>query len=143
MRLTIAKKIALAVIGTVILSIGTMTWGVSQNLKRGFMTYLNEMQAQDLAELADMLATKYRENGSFEMLRHNPRALRELLMPKNAQFENDRSPPPPDGSPYPPPHNRPPPGPPDPFGFGSRLSMQDESGRPLFGPRNPPLGLTT
>jgi len=141
-RLTIAKKIALAVIGTVILSIGTMTWVVSQNLQRGFVAYLNEMQAQDLAELADMLAVQYRQRGNLELLRHNPEALRELLTPKNlqSQFEDDR--PPPYDFHHPPPRSGRRQGPPDPFGFGSRLSMQDESGRPLFGPPNPQHGLT-
>lgn len=79
MRLTIARKIALAVIAIVILCIGTMAWVTSISLQRGFVTYLNEMQTQDLDQLRELLEARYRAEGDFEWLRHQPRALRSLL----------------------------------------------------------------
>ncbi len=171
MRLTITRKIALAVIGIVMLCIGTMAWVTSQNLQRGFIAYLNQVQAQDLEKLRDLLTERYRETGNFEWLRNNPRAMRELLNrirprqeasnperapppradppPRNSEpgpppgadgVARERSPPPPgspgrDGPPRP--GNRPPP---DPTSFGPRLSMTDETGRPLIGPPDAPQG---
>ncbi|HJV01371.1 MAG TPA: histidine kinase, partial [Burkholderiaceae bacterium] len=69
MRLTIARKIALAVIAIVILCIGTMAWVTSISLQRGFVTYLNEMQTQDLDQLRELLEARYRTEGDFEWLR--------------------------------------------------------------------------
>src|SRR5471030_2995875 len=54
MRLTIARKIALAVTAIVILCVGTMAWVTSSNLQRGFVAYLNEMQTQDLDQLREL-----------------------------------------------------------------------------------------
>ncbi|UUZ50177.1 hypothetical protein LP420_09460 [Massilia sp. B-10] len=56
MRLTIARKIALAVIAIVILCLGTMAWVTSANLQRGFVAYLNQMQARDLDQMGSLLA---------------------------------------------------------------------------------------
>lgn len=168
MRLTITRKIALAVIGVVILSIGTMAWVTSQNLQRGFINYLNEAQGEHLDKLRDVLAEFYRDQGSFESLRDNPRAMRRLLdqiNPRRTQSSNDPEnpdarppprerpafrPPPPerDGAwPPPPPEMRMPPppvrapAPPDPLGFGQRLSLQDASGQALIGPPETPAGM--
>lgn len=108
MRLTIARKIALAVMAIVILSIGTMAYVTSANLQRGFIHYLNEMQAQDLDQLRDLLAARYRKEGHFEWLRRQPRAMREVLdqMTPQLQAEFDanrpRRAPPPDGARRPP-----------------------------------------
>lgn len=159
-RLTIARKIALAVMAIVILSIGTMAYVTSANLQRGFINYLNEMQAQDLDQLRDLLAARYRKEGHFEWLRRQPRAMREVLdqMKPQLQAEFDasrpRRPPPPDG----PPDDRPP-GPPegrrddpprrapqppgarDPMGFASRISIIDGEGRVLMGPPDFPAGI--
>lgn len=78
-RLTIARKIALAVALIVMLCIGTMAWLTNANLQRGFIAYLNEMQAQDLEQVSQLLAERYRREGGFEWLRHRPRAMRDVL----------------------------------------------------------------
>lgn len=147
MRLTIARKIALAVIGTVVLSIGTMAWVVSQNLQRGFIAYLNEAESRDLDDVADLMARHYRQTGSLDDLRHNPRAVGELLAGGQAkdQVEPERPRPRPQRDPSrpgPPVRNSDRPPPQEPFGFGRRLSMLDETGEPLFGPHDAPTGLT-
>jgi two-component system sensor histidine kinase BaeS len=56
-----------------------MAWVTSISLQRGFVTYLNEMQTQDLDQLRQLLEARYRTEGDFEWLRHQPRALRSLL----------------------------------------------------------------
>lgn len=79
MRFNIASKIAVSIIGMVILSVGTMAWISSQNLKAGFITYLNEQKADNLAELSKLFAAEYIRDGSFEHFHDNRRAMRELL----------------------------------------------------------------
>ena len=144
MRLTIARKIALAVIAIVVLSIGTMAWVTSSNLQRGFIAYLNEMQAQDLDQLAELLAARYRKEGHFESLRRQPRALREVLDQMTPQIMADqgpgrrREPPPPEDGPE---GRRPPPGLRDPMGFAARISISDARGSVLMGPPEFPPGM--
>jgi two-component system sensor histidine kinase BaeS len=158
MRLTIARKIALAVVAIVVLSIGTMAWVTSSNLQRGFIAYLNEMQAQDLDQLAELLAARYRKEGHFEWLRRQPRALREVLDQMTPQIMADqgqgrrRERPPPDDDPEgrrppprpdgPPPERRePPPGLRDPMGFAARIGIIDAHGGVLMGPPDFPPGI--
>ena len=92
MRLTIARKIALAVTAIVFLCVGTMAWVASSNLKRGFVAYLNELQVQDFDQLRELLEDRYRTEGSWDWLRGKPRALGELLnriTPISQVFEPD------------------------------------------------------
>jgi two-component system sensor histidine kinase BaeS len=151
MRLTIARKIALAVSAIVILCIGTMAWLASVNLQRGFIAYLNEMQAQDLEQVSSLLAERYKQEGSFDWLRGRPRAMRDVLDQMAPQFQMEpdappqRRPPPVRPGGYGPPRPQDPPprqGPlRDPMAFAQRLSVLDELGRPLVGPRDPPPGI--
>lgn len=79
LRLTIARKIALAVVAIVITCVGTMAWVTSVNLQRGFVDYLNHIQTQDLETLGERLAERYRQEGGWEWLRGKPRAMRSVL----------------------------------------------------------------
>src|SRR5438105_10409207 len=89
MRLTIARKIALAVTAIVILCVGTMAWVTSSNLQRGFVAYLNELQTQDMDQLRVLLEDRYRIEGDFEWLRGNPRALGDLLSVMKPRLQAD------------------------------------------------------
>ncbi|OFA04200.1 ATP-binding protein [Duganella sp. HH101] len=164
MRLTIARKIALAVIAIVILCVGTMAWVASSNLKRGFVAYLNELQVQDFDQLRELLEERYRTEGNFDWLRGQPRALGELLnriTPRSQVFEPDgdarrphrgRRPPPPHPGPRreppppeadQPPADRPAEPPPrrnDPMDFAQRISITDAQGRKLIGPPDIQVG---
>jgi two-component system sensor histidine kinase BaeS len=140
MRLTIARKIALAVTAIVILCVGTMAWVASSNLKRGFVAYLNELQVQDLDQLRELLEDRYRTEGNFDWLRGQPRALGELLnriTPRSQVFEpdGDTHRPRRDRRPPPPQHQRP--GPPPPEHEGERGGYGGYGG---YGPprREPP-----
>jgi two-component system sensor histidine kinase BaeS len=161
MRLTIAKKIALAVIGIVMLCVGTMAWVTSQNLQRGFVAYLNQSQAEDLAQLGALMEQRYREHGNFDWLLHNRPALDALMIqirPRFQSVDGVEGPPgqerqqfmrrrferlhggPPQGRPLL--DGRPPPRPPsDQLGFGGRLAVTDASGRRVVGPPDLPPGL--
>jgi len=141
MRLTIARKIALAVIAIVILCVGTMAWVTSANLQRGFVGYLNQMQTRDLEQLSTLLVARYRQEGDFEWLRHQPRAIGELMGQMTPQLQAEgglgprrRRPPPPDRFDDRPGEPRERPGARDPMGIAPRISIVDADGEPLFGP---------
>jgi two-component system sensor histidine kinase BaeS len=152
MRLTVTRKITLAFIVTVIVSVGAMAWLASQNLQRGFIEYLNEGQTIELEQLRDMLADAYRERGNLEWLRHNPRGMREFFDRIRPHPEDDRRSPPPRNDPGRPAAyggparepDRPPQreGPPDAMDLGPRLTILDEEGRPLLGPPDTTDGIT-
>ncbi|MBJ7313229.1 ATP-binding protein [Rugamonas sp. CCM 8940] len=104
MRLTIARKIALAVTALVILCVGTMAWVTSSNLQRGFVAYLNELQTQDLDQLRQLLEDRYRLEGSFDWLRRQPRAFKSVLdqmKPRILAEVEERGGPPPRATPPP------------------------------------------
>lgn len=151
MRLTIARKIALAVIAIVILCVGTMAWVTSSNLQRGFIAYLNQMQVQDLEQVSELLARRYRQEGDFEWLRGDQRAMREVLGQLSPQIQAEggpqrRRPPrgrgddfgPPGRRDGPPPEAMQPPGARDPMGIGARLTVFDREGVALVGPPDVP-----
>ncbi|MFZ6754222.1 HAMP domain-containing protein [Undibacterium sp. Dicai25W] len=148
MQLSIAKKLAIAITAIVILCIGTMAWVSSQNLKRGFISYLSELEQQDLNKLSQLLAEDYRQNGNFDRFYHDRRNMRDVLdqlrshRPKENDNPNHRQPPPRprDDSevlnippPEIPPEQRPPP---DPTGFAQRLSLIDAQGKVIIGPKD-------
>jgi two-component system sensor histidine kinase BaeS len=135
-RLTITRKIAMAMVGTVIVCIGTMTWFTSRNLQRGFVGYLNELQLQELDQLRDLLAKRYREHGSFDWLDRNPHAVHELFDrlrsgPSRSPHAESEAWPADAGMETPP----------DPMGMGRRLSMVDRNGVRVFGPPDPEPGI--
>ncbi|SHH18083.1 ATP-binding protein [Massilia sp. CF038] len=144
MRLTIARKIALAVIAIVILCVGTMAWVASINLQRGFVAYLNQVQAKDIEQMSSLLARRYRDEGNFDWLRHRPRAITELLAQMTPQLQAEgglparRLPTAPERFDERPRDMRERPGMRDPMGIAPRLSIFDADGEPLFGPREVP-----
>jgi two-component system sensor histidine kinase BaeS len=170
MRVNIASKIAVSIIGMVILSVGTMAWISSQNLKSGFIAYLNEQEADNLEELSKLLAAQYIKEGNFNRFQDNRRAMRDLLdkiRPQqvteeaNIATRPNRRPPPnvrpradiqqPDID-EPPrrdlnadnqprrPDERSGPPPRDPTGFAQRLSLVGQNGQALIGPQDAPGG---
>lgn len=161
-RLTIARKLALAITAIVLLCLGTMAWVTNLSLQRGFVSYLNQLQTQDLDQLRVLLEQHYRREGDFEWLRGRPRVLGDLLAEMQPQLQADgggdrphrgrhegRRRPPRDeepsgyGRPAPPPRPRadPPPNRHDPVGFLSRISIVDANGRTLIGPPDFPPGI--
>lgn len=144
MRMTIARKIAVAVVAIVVLCVGTMAWVTSANLQRGFIDYMNEMQAEDLDDLARRIASRYSQEGNWEWLRHRPRALREILdqMSLTVMAEpvgGHRGPPPeegPDGRVGPPRDGPPPPRQDDP-GYRGPPPREGENFPSVQGPPGP------
>jgi len=95
MRPSIALKLSVAMIAMVVLSIGTMAWITSRNLERGFIDYLNELQAQHLDQVHDILLEQYRLRGDFEWLRGDPHALSDLVAARNGDIHPEADDPPP------------------------------------------------
>lgn len=158
--MSIARKIALAMIGIVILCIGTMAWLSTINLQRGFIAYLNEVQAQDMEQVSKLLAEHYRREGSFDSLRHQRARFRDLLEQLNPQIQPAADAPPPREHGRPPPPRRPgegddpraddgarprrpmpPPAQRDPMAFAARLTVKDMAGVSVIGPPDPPPGI--
>ncbi|MFZ6864056.1 ATP-binding protein [Undibacterium sp. Ji67W] len=146
MQLSIAKKLAIAITAIVILSIGTMAWVSSQNLKRGFISYLNELEQQDLKKLSQLLAEDFRQHGNFDRFYHdrgNMRDLLDQLRPHSPEEHREQPQPPPDTNDAATPldmqalegpsEQRPPP---DPTGFAQRLSLIDAHGKVIIGPKD-------
>lgn len=79
LRMTIARKIALAVVAIVALCVGTMAWITSQNLNRGFLTYLDQLQLRELAPARDAITARYRQEGNFDWLRRDRAAMRKIM----------------------------------------------------------------
>lgn len=79
MRLTIAKKISSSVILILVISVVVMAGLTSNNLQKGFNTYLQQKQEQELQIVSTAMANYYRENASFEMLKHNPVGVRRVI----------------------------------------------------------------
>jgi two-component system sensor histidine kinase BaeS len=144
--MSIARKIALAMIGIVILCIGTMAWLSTINLQRGFIAYLNQVQAQDMEQVSRLLAEHYRREGSFDSLRHQRGRFRDLLDQLDPQIQPAADHPPPRerrhmrGGP-PPRHGPPPPMQRDPMSFAARLTVKDAQGVSVIGPPDPPPGI--
>nr|CCO25558.1 Signal transduction histidine-protein kinase BaeS [uncultured bacterium] len=99
LRMTIARKIGLAVVLIVVLSIGAMAWMTSQNLNRGFLNYLEQLQLRELAQIRDAIAERYQREGDFEWLRGNRDEMRAIIDKirgvSSGKAESDPRPPPP------------------------------------------------
>jgi two-component system sensor histidine kinase BaeS len=152
MRITIAVKLALAVIVMSVLSVGAMAWVTSSNLERGFINYLNDLQLEHLEQVRGILAEQYRLHGNFEWLRADPRQLSELVASRSGDIhpEVEQAPPPPQQEEPPPPRpeddDRPPPPegerrpPPRDLASGERLPYGPPGGPPPRAPgRRPPI----
>ena len=52
---------------------------------------LEQMQRKDLDKLGELVAKLYRKDGSLESLRHNPRAMRELMSQMTSQIQPNKA----------------------------------------------------
>lgn len=79
LRMTIARKIGLAVMTIVVLSVATMALVTSKNLNRGFLTYLDQLQLRELAPIRDAIAERYKSEGNFDWLQRDPQEMRNIF----------------------------------------------------------------
>lgn len=112
MRPGLTAKLFLAMLAVAVFAVLSMGIAARISFNRGFLGYLSEQESERMASVASSLSTAYREHGSWDFLRNNPRAWFEIMrsghfagMPPPRGF-GDRSPfdqPPPDDAGQPPP----------------------------------------
>lgn len=90
MRISIATRIflALTLASVVILTLSAVV--TMWNFQRGFLDYVAKHEANTLSGAAADLADMYRDDGSWESLRDNPRRLNDVLRPDDRRARSDR-----------------------------------------------------
>lgn len=141
MRPGLTAKLFLAILAVAVFAVLAMGIAARVSFDRGFLGYLSQQETERMESVAATLATAYREHGSWDFLRDNPRAWFRLMRP--GHFAG--APPPGDfDAPFdqPPPHDRRQPpfergneamppgphGPPSDGGDGQPFSMADLTG---------------
>jgi len=77
--LRIQSKIFLAILGASLLLVATVMLLAQWSFARGLLDYVNNRQVQRAQEVAEELAEFYRETGTWEPLRIDPRLFRHLI----------------------------------------------------------------
>jgi two-component system, OmpR family, sensor histidine kinase BaeS len=80
MRLGITSKLFLALLATSMLAVLATSIAARVSFVRGFLGYLNEQGIERIESLVPSLATAYERHGSWDFVRHNPRAWFSLLL---------------------------------------------------------------
>lgn len=107
-RIRLFHKLLLALVATSLASIVLFGIGAQTYFGRGFVRYLNEIQAQHLEDVAEAAAEHYREHGGWTSLEGRRRAWRAIVR-AGAHDGTDGRPPGPPGHPHRrPPHHGPP-----------------------------------
>jgi two-component system, OmpR family, sensor histidine kinase BaeS len=115
MRPGLTAKLFLAMLAVAVFAVLAMGIAARVSFDRGFFGYLSEQETAKMQSVAASLQAAYREHGSWDFLRDNPRVWFEVMRP--AGFDGgpgdfDRPPfggqnPPPPGDPGQPPPDRP------------------------------------
>ncbi len=127
MNLPIKYKLFLTLLLTSCLVSGGMFLFIQWNFDRGFLNYVNQQQLAEMEQLMPRLAEEYARQGSWQVLKDNPRVWEKLLL----SGRDNRRPAP--KGPHPP---GPAPGPPP--GQGVRLALYDADRQILIGPPDLP-----
>jgi two-component system sensor histidine kinase BaeS len=75
----IQYKIFLAILGSSLVLVATVLLLVQWSVARGMLDYVNQRQEQRAMAVAGELAEFYREQGNWQLLRHSPRVLHQLI----------------------------------------------------------------
>lgn len=96
MKISITTKLFLAVLATAVLAVVAMGAASRWNFERGFVGYLNEQGVERLDAVLPNAVAAYRQNGSWDFLRDNPRPWFEIMRPapsaSGERFEPGRTP---------------------------------------------------
>ncbi|MBE1162184.1 sensor histidine kinase efflux regulator BaeS [Dyella acidiphila] len=138
MRPGLTAKLFLAMLAVAVFAVLAMGVAARLSFDRGFLGYLSEQESARMQSVASSLGAAYKEHGSWQFLRDNPRAWFELMRafgapgpfgnhepgPPRGGPGSDFDMPPPDNGGEPPPGNPPPLPPhdqPPPFGNAGHL----------------------
>jgi two-component system, OmpR family, sensor histidine kinase BaeS len=145
MRPGLTAKLFLAMLAVAVFAVAAMGIAARLSFDRGFLGYLSEQESERMQSVAASLTSAYREHGSWQFIRDNPRAWFAVMRPSGfpgGPFPNDaghfpggfdhgppdhigeappgaQGPPPSDAPPPPPPEN---PGPP-PDGHPGKVTL--------------------
>ena len=143
MKISIKYRLFLAFLVATLTLVASMFMVTKLSFDRGFLRYINNVEQQRIEQLANDLEQSFAEHGSWDFLRHNPRAWRRLMFA--ARFENESEPPPFDEPKEPDNrfHEKGPLPPPPPFKnhFERRVLLLDAERQQIFGPRRYPTNL--
>ncbi len=86
MKLGITSKLFFALLATSMLAVLATSIAARVSFVRGFLGYLNEQGVERIESLVPSLANAYEQHGSWDFLRHNPRAWFSLLLGRSAEL---------------------------------------------------------
>lgn len=130
MRPGLTAKLFLAMLAVAVFAVLAMGIAARVSFDRGFFGYLSEQETGRMQSVASSLAAAYREHGSWQFLRDNPRAWFEVMRPSDFS-----------GGPMPRGFGHPPPGAPDlppPDGPAGPPPLDDRQQPPPGNPGLPP-----
>jgi len=78
MRFTIKYKLFLTLLVATLFVVGTLVFLARWSFERGFLDYVNRVEQEVHSNLVANLAGAYREHGSWDFLRQDPRRFREI-----------------------------------------------------------------
>lgn len=84
MKLSLSRKLFLAVLGTSLLVVLSMGLADSWSFARGFVGYINGLTEERMRIVMPALRQYYRDHGSWEALRGNRRPWLQLIRPQSA-----------------------------------------------------------
>lgn len=156
-RLNLTHKLFITLLTAVCLSLAVMLILVQYSFDRGFLNYVNKVEARRIALLAENLERAYAENGNWNFLRNNYRQWKSMIeytLPEHPDLShsgNDplprqpsrQAPPLPSHKPGPSERSRFPAPPDTPRRFEHRIVMMDSTGQTLFGPTEHPQSMIT
>jgi len=98
MRPGLTAKLFLAMLAVTIFAVLAMGIAARLSFDRGFLGYLSEQETARMQNVASSLAAAYKEHGSWQFLRDNPRAWFEVMRSIGAPGPFGNQPPGPPGS---------------------------------------------
>jgi two-component system sensor histidine kinase BaeS len=124
MRLTIAKRIFLALTFVSVLILTMSAVATRWSFERAFLDYVAEQERETLGHAIDELASLYAIEGSWDLLRDNPGRWNDLLRRDGVRTRPERRPPP---------VQRPGSPPPDHLELARRFALIDGNGELIIG----------
>jgi two-component system sensor histidine kinase BaeS len=85
MRLGLISKLFVAILGVSVIAVVAMSFASRESFTRGFLGYLGEQEVARVEALLPRLEDAWREHGSWEFLRGNPRTWYSLLRPSSPE----------------------------------------------------------
>ncbi len=80
MKVRIGTKLFIAMLLSLVISLGAMIVSVHWSFRKGFSDYLHQVDLERLGKLVTRLSTAYQVQGSWRFLKEDPLVWRDLLV---------------------------------------------------------------